>query len=141
MFKCRYPHCGKPFSDKSDYWHHECNERFPGHQKEEFPLQCKQRAVTPFFHNNLSVWCCPRTKCKMASGKKSNVKWHIQNNCLLKMQQGNKTNKNKVCLICNMTFTQKFSRHHPVLKLYKVEIGNDSSLGSVPSDEQNMLIM
>ena len=57
------------------------------------------------------------------------------------MQQGNKTNKNKVCLICNMTFTEKFSRHHPVLKLYKVEIGNDSSLGSVPSDEQNMLIM
>ena len=55
------------------------------------------------------------------------------------MQQGNKTNKNKVCLICNMTFTEKFSRHHPVLKLYKVEIGNDSSLGSVPSDEQNML--
>ena len=49
-----------------------------------------------------------------------------------------KTNKNKVCPICNM-FTQKFNHDHHVLKLHKGEIGNDSSPGSVTSDKQNMV--
>ena len=75
----------------------------------------------------------------MSSGKKSNVQRHIENNCLSKMQQRDKTNKNKVCPICIMTFTQKFNRDSHVLKLHKGEIGNDSLLGSVTSDEQNML--
>ena len=75
----------------------------------------------------------------MSSGKKSNVQRHIENNCLSKMQQRDKTNKKKVCPICIMTFTQKFNRDSHVLKLHKGEIGNDSLLGSVTSDEQNML--
>ena len=135
MFQCRYPRCGKSFSVKSNCPRHELNECFPGHQKEEFPLQRKRRAVTPFFDNNLRVCYCPRAECKMSSGKKSNVQQHIENNCLSKMQQRDKINKNKVCTICNMTFTQKLNRDRHVPKLHKDEIGNNSPLGSVTSDE------
>ena len=116
MFKCRYPRCGKSFSDKSN---------------------CRRH--TPFFDNNLSIWCCPRAECKMSSGKKSNILRLIENNGLSKMQQRDKINKDKVCPICKTTFTQKFNLDRHILKLHKGEIGNDSSLGSVTSDEQNML--
>ena len=54
------------------------------------------------------------------------------------MQQRYKINKNKVRTICNMTFTQKLNRDRHVLKLHKDEIGNNLSLWSVASDEQNM---
>ena len=53
MYKCRYPRCEKTFSVKGNCRCHERNERVPCHQKEEFSLQRRQRAVTPFFDNNL----------------------------------------------------------------------------------------
>ena len=69
----------------------------------------------------------------MSFGKKNNFQRYIENNCR------DKTSKNKVCPICNITFTQKYNRARHVFKLHKNEIGNDSSLGSVTSHEQNML--
>ena len=95
--------------------------------------------MTPFFHNNLSICCFPWAECKpwaefkMLLGKKSNVQRYIENNCR------DKTSKNKVCPICNITFTQKCNRARRVFKLHKNEIGNDSSLGSVTSREQGIL--
>ena len=55
------------------------------------------------------------------------------------MQQRDKTSKNKVCPICDMIFTKKFNRDLHILNLHKGETGNDSSLGNVANDEQNML--
>ena len=62
MFKCRYPRCGKSFSDKSNYRRRERKERLPAHQKEEFLPQCRRKAATSFFDTSLSIWYYPGVK-------------------------------------------------------------------------------